>query len=70
MSGAVAERITFTAYLVSTLSLTTFIYPVVVHWGWSSTGWASAFRAAEAGDLLFDVGATDFAGCGVVLPSS
>lgn len=31
---------------------------------WSTTGWISAFRAD--GDLLFDTGVIDFAGCGVV----
>jgi len=64
VSGAVAERIKFSTYMTYTLWITSFMYPCVVHWAWSSTGWASAFRTD--GPLLFDVGVLDFAGCGVV----
>jgi len=63
VSGAVAERTNLVAYFVYTFVLTAFVYPVVVHWGWSSTGWASAFNGEK---LLFDVGVIDFAGSTVV----
>eukprot|EP00904_Undaria_pinnatifida_P000757 jgi/Undpi1/10682/HiC_scaffold_29.g13130.m1 len=63
VSGAVVERVTFGAYVIYAVCLLGFIYPIVVHWGWSSGGWASAFRDT---DLLFDCGALDFAGSGVV----
>jgi Amt family ammonium transporter len=63
VSGAVAERVTFGCYIVYSIVLTSFIYPVVVHWGWNANGWASAWRE---NDLLFDCGVTDFAGSGVV----
>ncbi|CAM9552965.1 unnamed protein product [Ectocarpus fasciculatus] len=63
VSGAVAERIDFNAYIVYSIALTSFIYPVVVHWAWSG-GWASAF--VEEDDLLFGCGLLDFAGSGVV----
>lgn len=62
VSGAVAERVSFNAYIVYSIVLTSFIYPVVVHWGWGG-GWASAFAGD---DLLFDCGVIDFAGSGVV----
>ncbi|CAM9629613.1 unnamed protein product [Ectocarpus sp. 8 AP-2014] len=62
VSGAVAERVSFNAYIIYSVILTSFIYPVVVHWGWAG-GWASAWRET---DLLFGCGVIDFAGSGVV----
>ncbi|CAN0257487.1 unnamed protein product [Ectocarpus sp. 12 AP-2014] len=62
VSGAVAERVSFNAYIIYSIILTSFIYPVVVHWGWAG-GWASAWRET---DLLFGCGVIDFAGSGVV----
>jgi len=61
VSGAVAERVSFVAYGIYAVVLTSFIYPIVVHWGWGD-GWASAFTE----DRLFDCGVIDFAGSGVV----
>eukprot|EP00904_Undaria_pinnatifida_P002669 jgi/Undpi1/12402/HiC_scaffold_5.g02074.m1 len=62
VSGAVAERVAFNAYVIYSIVLTSFIYPVVVHWGWAG-GFASAW---VDNDLLFDCGVIDFAGSGVV----
>ncbi|CAM9168527.1 unnamed protein product, partial [Scytosiphon promiscuus] len=62
VSGAAAERVSFNAYIIYSIVLTSFIYPVVVHWGWAG-GWASAFVEE---DLLFGCGVIDFAGSGVV----
>lgn len=63
VSGAVAERTKFEAYLLYAFSLTSWVYPVIVHWVWDPTGWLSAFNEA---DLFNDSGMVDFAGCGVV----
>ncbi|KAI7735939.1 hypothetical protein M8C21_011185 [Ambrosia artemisiifolia] len=63
-SGSIAERTQFVAYLIYSSFLTGFVYPLVSHWVWSGDGWASATRTS--GSLLFDSGAIDFAGSGVV----
>jgi Amt family ammonium transporter len=60
VSGAVAERCTFTAYLVYSAVLTGFVYPVVVHWAWGPGGGFTEFES------LNDGGVIDFAGSGVV----
>lgn len=63
MSGAVAERITLTAYFTIQVVLTAFTYPLIVHWGWSTNGWASGWRESR---LFLGCGIVDFAGSGVV----
>lgn len=63
VSGAVAERVTFTAYCVYSTCLIGFIYPVVVCWGWNVQGWLSAWRTTS---LFAGCGAIDFAGSCVV----
>ena len=35
VSGSVAERTKFEAYLGYSFFLCAFVYPVIVHWGWS-----------------------------------
>ncbi|QJA05951.1 ammonium transporter [Thermosulfurimonas marina] len=57
VSGAVAERIKFQAYLLYSIAITGFIYPVYAHWVWGG-GWLSK--------LPFGLGHLDFAGSGVV----
>ena len=54
VSGAVAERTKFTAYLLFMPFICGIIYPIVTHWVWSGQGW------------LGDLGFIDFAGSGVV----
>mmetsp|Transcript_2810 Transcript_2810/g.8576 ORF Transcript_2810/g.8576 Transcript_2810/m.8576 type:complete len:508 (-) Transcript_2810:164-1687(-) len=56
VSGSVAERTSFYAYLGYAFFLTSFVYPVVSHWVWGG-GWLGS---------LFEVGVIDFAGCSVV----
>jgi len=62
VSGAMAERTSFTAYLVYTACITALIYPIVVHWAWDVNGWMSAFNE----DKFMANGYIDFAGSGVV----
>lgn len=68
VSGAVAERCNFKAYIIYSAAISGnlifkfpnhqtfkgFIYPVVSHWVWSENGW------------LLVLGYTDFAGSGAV----
>ncbi|XP_069178769.1 putative ammonium transporter 1 [Procambarus clarkii] len=54
VSGSMAERCAFNAYLIYSLVLSAVVYPVVSHWAWSDAGWLKA----EAYQ--------DFAGSGVV----
>tara|TARA_B100000029_G_scaffold338092_1_gene330323 strand:- start:1082 stop:2986 length:1905 start_codon:yes stop_codon:yes gene_type:complete len=54
VSGAVAERLKFTTYLLITAVGVILIYPIVGHWVWNDSGWLKA------------IGFVDFAG-GVVV---
>ncbi len=62
VAGTVAERCKFEAYIAYSLMLTGFVYPVVVHAIWSSSGFLSAFTD----DKFLGSGMIDFAGSGVV----
>ncbi len=53
VSGAVAERLKFNSYLIYSIVISAFIYPVYGHWVWGG-GWLS------------QMGFHDFAGSGVV----
>ncbi|XP_047939190.1 ammonium transporter 1 member 3-like [Salvia hispanica] len=61
-SGSIAERTQFGAYLIFSFFLSGFVYPVVAHWVWSSSGWLSP----NSSHRLFGSGAIDFAGSGAV----
>ncbi len=54
VSGAVAERMKFSGYLLMSIAITAVIYPIVTHWQWSGEGW------------LGDLGFYDFAGSTLV----
>ena len=62
VSGAVAERTKFSAYLIYTFAITAVIYPIVTHWVWGD-----GFLSAYASEIEFgDNGFIDFAGSSVV----
>ncbi|RAP75430.1 ammonium transporter [Paenibacillus montanisoli] len=54
VSGAVAERIHFRAYILYAIAMTGLIYPVAGHWVWAVGGW------------LGKLGMIDFAGSAVI----
>lgn len=54
ISGAFAERMKFSAYVIFVLAWSTLVYDPVAHWVWNENGW------------LFKMGALDFAGGTVV----
>lgn len=62
VSGAVAERTKFGAYIVYSIVITAVIYPIASHWVWDGGGWLSAFRE----DPISGIGMIDFAGSTVV----
>jgi len=55
VSGAVAERCNFSAYLIYSSLLTGWVYPIVSHWAWAGSGWLAMTGYYK-----------DFAGSGVV----
>ena len=57
VSGAVAERLKFKAYIIYSIVISAIIYPIFGHWVWGD-GWLS--------QLPYGMGALDFAGSGVV----
>jgi Amt family ammonium transporter len=60
VSGAVAERMQFKAYMIIAVIVTSIIYPVVGHWGWGG-----AILEGETG-WLAEKGFIDFAGSTIV----
>jgi len=57
VSGAVAERLKFSSYLIYSVVISMLVYPIYGHWVWGG-GWLSK--------LPFGMGHLDFAGSGVV----
>lgn len=58
ISGSVAERMRFSAFMIFVLLWSTFIYDPIAHWVWAQDGW------------LRNLGVLDFAGGSVVHISS
>jgi ammonium transporter, Amt family len=54
ISGAVAERMSFKAYIIIALFVTSILYPISGHWIWNADGW------------LAQLGMKDFAGSAVI----
>merc|ERR1719487_1451135 len=61
VSGSMAERTKLQGFAIFTVMLTAFLYPVVVHWGWSGQGILNDGEASIVGATY-----NDFAGSGIV----
>lgn len=66
VSGAVAERVNFKAYLVYSAVVTSVVYPIVSYWGWASNGWLKNAGASSPDASTALDGYVDFAGSGIV----
>ncbi|WP_226670042.1 ammonium transporter [Metabacillus litoralis] len=60
VSGAIAERVKFSAYIIGTIMISGLIYPIFGHWAWGSL-WNG-----ESQGWLEKLGFIDFAGSTVV----
>lgn len=54
VSGAVAERCNYIAYITYSFVISGFVYPPVTHWAWTEQGW------------LNKLGYVDYSGCGPI----
>jgi Amt family ammonium transporter len=60
ISGAIAERVKFSGYLIMVMVMASLVYPFVGHWVWNST------ISTNPGGWLSNLGFMDFAGSTVV----
>jgi Amt family ammonium transporter len=58
ISGAVAERMKFSAYVIFCVLWSLLVYSPVAHWVWSPNGWANAIHALDfAGGTVVHINA-------------
>ncbi len=56
ISGAIAERMKFSSYLLFTLLWTTIVYDPVAHWVWGTGGWLKALGVLDfAGGIVVHI---------------
>jgi Amt family ammonium transporter len=67
VSGAMAERTQLKGFIVYSIIMTSIIYPIVVYWGWSGSGWL-VYTDPVDGKSKSTAGPNymDFAGSGLV----
>ena len=63
VSGAVAERMKYSSYIISTFLMSLIIYPIFGHWAW---GGIQPSFVSDAQGWLYKIGFVDFAGSTVV----
>lgn len=65
ISGAIAERTKFEAYILIALITSGLVYPIVGHWGWASLV-IQEYAVNETAGWLVEMGFYDFAGSTIV----
>ena len=60
-TGAVAERMKWSGYLLMTIAMAVFIYPLIGNWGWGGGWLANLGRSMQWGN-----GLVDYAGSGII----
>jgi len=67
VSGAMAERTRLTGFGIYSVIMTSWIYPVIVYWGWSGKGmFTYTGDDGESTSIIGGPGYMDFAGSGLV----
>jgi len=66
VSGSMAERTKLKGFAIYSIMMTSFIYPIVAHWGWSGTGFLSYADVDGNSVSSFGPAFLDFAGSGIV----
>eukprot|EP00929_Paragymnodinium_shiwhaense_P048993 TRINITY_DN24733_c0_g1_i2.p1 TRINITY_DN24733_c0_g1~~TRINITY_DN24733_c0_g1_i2.p1 ORF type:complete len:465 (+),score=103.22 TRINITY_DN24733_c0_g1_i2:93-1487(+) len=66
VSGAMAERTQLKGFGIYTILMTSIIYPLVIHWGWSGAGFLSYTNDDGEGVSVVGPAFLDFAGSGLV----
>uniref|UniRef100_A0A1I7WL85 Ammonium_transp domain-containing protein n=1 Tax=Heterorhabditis bacteriophora TaxID=37862 RepID=A0A1I7WL85_HETBA len=61
VGGAVAERCEVVCYIVYCCVISTFVYPILTHWGWTDEGWMKKGLPSFSSATYLD-----FAGAGMV----
>ena len=46
VSGAIAERARFESYILYSGFMAAWVYPIIAHSAWSTSGWVGMFRCA------------------------
>ncbi len=71
VAGGMAERMKFSAYLIYTVVISAFVYPVIGHWIWNSGGWLAKLGFADfAGSTVVHAvgGSVAFIGAAIIGP--
>lgn len=69
-NSAISRQISGNARFICILSYSSFVYPILYHWLWSTGGWAAPYRSSYKDELLIGCGVLDSAGSSLIHVSS